>query len=116
MKKKLISVTQKDLKFDYLRGSGPGGQHRNKTSTACRCTHPPSKATGFSQEYKSQKQNKEAAFKRMASSKKFQKWIRLESAKALGIIDKIEKEVEEEMKNIKIESVNEIGQWIELSD
>lgn len=30
-----------DLKIEYMRGQGPGGQHRNKTDSACRLTHIP---------------------------------------------------------------------------
>jgi protein subunit release factor B len=29
----------KDLKIDYYRGSGPGGQHRNTSETGVRITH-----------------------------------------------------------------------------
>lgn len=114
-REKLFSITQKDLKFDYFRGSGPGGQHRNKTDTACRCTHPASGAVGTSQEFKSQKQNKEAAFGRMAKSDKLKKWIRLEASRKLGVLDKIKDEVEQEMKNVRVEGKDEKGRWTELT-
>ncbi len=39
------TVRKDDLKIEFYRGSGPGGQHRNKTSSACRITH---KITGIS--------------------------------------------------------------------
>lgn len=39
---KEVRINDKDLLIDYFRGSGPGGQHRNKTSTAVRLRHQPS--------------------------------------------------------------------------
>jgi len=54
-------VTKKDLKISYFRGSGPGGQHRNKKDTACRILHIPTGISVETQEYKSQKQNLKAS-------------------------------------------------------
>lgn len=61
-----MSVTKADLRIEYYRGSGPGGQHRNKRDTACRITHIPTGLSATAQEHKSQKQNREAAFRRLA--------------------------------------------------
>jgi len=60
-------VTKKDLKIEEFIGSGPGGQHRNKTATCIRITHIPTgiKATATSE--KSQLQNKKNAFKILCS-------------------------------------------------
>ena len=114
-KELLFSVTKSDLKFEYFRSSGAGGQHRNKTDTACRCRHVPSGAVAEGKEHKSQKQNKQLAFKRMANSKKFQKWLRLESAKKLGVLDRIEKEVEYEIAtNVRVDCKDEQGKWVDF--
>ncbi len=50
----LFSVTAKDCRFDFYRGSGAGGQHRNKTDSAVRVTHLNSGAVGKCEESRSQ--------------------------------------------------------------
>lgn len=107
-------MTAKDLRFDFFRGSGPGGQHRNKTDTACRCTHKVSGAVGSSQELKSQIKNKQQAFHRMVKSNKFQAWLKLETSRRLGVLDDIEKRVDEELKKIIVEGKDDSGKWIEI--
>lgn len=37
----------KDIKIEYMRGTGPGGQHKNKTESACRVTHVPTGTTAY---------------------------------------------------------------------
>lgn len=43
-------MNKEDLKFEYLRGQGPGGQHKNKTNSACRVTHIPTGLQAYADE------------------------------------------------------------------
>lgn len=105
MKEKILTVPTSEFRFDFYRGSGAGGQKRNKTASACRCVHTLSGAVGQSQDERSQIQNKRRAFCRCVESKKFQLWLRMEvAAKLKGFCDfesKIDDMVREE--NLKIE-------------
>lgn len=96
-KSKLFSLTEKDFKIQTFKGSGPGGQHKNKRETAVRITHEKSGAVGQSQEMKSQAQNKELAFKRLIESKKFQSWLKWKAAE-LSRDTSLEEYVDEQMK------------------
>ena len=51
---------KKDLKIETMRGTGPGGQHRNKTDSACRITHLPTGIKAYADE-RSQKHSKRKA-------------------------------------------------------
>jgi peptide chain release factor 1 len=53
-----------DLKIEYMRGQGPGGQHKNKTDSAVRVTHIP---TGIhvTIDGRNQHHNKRAALKEL---------------------------------------------------
>jgi protein subunit release factor B len=88
MRKKLFSVTAADCKFDYFRGPGKGGQKRNKTSNAVRCTHKASGAVGVATDTRSQYKNKQLAFERMAKSREFKQWHKIEVAKRTGALTK----------------------------
>ncbi|MDG1874615.1 MAG: peptide chain release factor-like protein [Mariniblastus sp.] len=47
------------------RGSGPGGQHRNKVETAIVITHDPTGVVGQASEKRSQNRNREVAIERL---------------------------------------------------
>ena len=113
----LFSLTKKDFRIDYYRGTGKGGQKRNKTENCCRITHIESGAVGKSEESRSKEHNKQTAFQRMTETEEFKKWYQLEVAKRLGKIADIENEVQKAMKleNIRIECKDKDDKWIEIS-
>lgn len=114
-KKLLFSVTAKDCEWSYTRGSGNGGQKKNKTSSAVHCMHRPSGAHGYSEASRSQLDNKRDAFVKMAQSEKFQKWNKLEAMKRCGVLDEIDRKVAEEMTKVKIE-IRVDGKWTEVKE
>lgn len=102
MKTRVLHLTKKDFIRETFRSGGPGGQNQNKRDTGVRFKHTPSGAVGESRQYRTQAENQRAAFHRMASSDVFQRWLRLEHARALGDIDR---EVSKAMQphNLKVE-------------
>jgi protein subunit release factor B len=58
-------IKPNDLHWSYFRGSGPGGQHRNKKDTAVRLKHKPTKTQVEITRGRSQSQNKELALKEL---------------------------------------------------
>ena len=112
-KEKLFSVTLKDCEVQTYRGSGAGGQKRNKTSSAVRIVHKDSGAVGQCENYREQSKNKLEAFKRMSQTEEFKKWIRIETARRTGELLEIEKQVDKEMKKVKIEGKDNSGRWSE---
>ncbi|GAB5398867.1 MAG: peptide chain release factor H [Aureisphaera sp.] len=59
------TLLDKDLKFQAMRSSGPGGQHVNKTNSAIRVVHIPTGINVQVMDSRSQHQNKKIALQRL---------------------------------------------------
>lgn len=89
-RQKVLTVTIKDCDVEHFRSGGKGGQNQNKRDTGTRVIHRPSGAVGESREERSQLQNKRKAFRKMAESDKFQRWVKLQHS---GILVEVEKQM-----------------------
>lgn len=107
----IVTVTANDCGWDYYRGSGAGGQHRNKTSSAVRCTHDQSGAVGQAEDTRSQHENRRLAFGRMVRTKLFQQWLKLETARRTGALLAVDEEVDRQMTRIVVEGKDAAGRW-----
>ena len=67
MKKYSIDLTnlRKEVRIDYFKSSGPGGQHKNKTMSCVRLFHKPTGIRVVATESRSQIRNRALAFKRL---------------------------------------------------
>lgn len=112
----LFSVTARDCEWSYTKGTGAGGQKRNKTSSAVHCHHRPSGAHGYSEASRSQHDNKRDAFVKMANSQEFRLWNRMEAMRRMGVLDEIDRRVDREMLlNTKLE-IRVDGRWTEVKE
>lgn len=61
-----LSLEIKDVVFETMRATGPGGQHVNKTESAVRATHKPTGLTTVAREERSQHMNKRFALAKLS--------------------------------------------------
>lgn len=64
---KELHLTKDDFKIDWFSGTGPGGQHRNKSNNGCRITHIETGITATCQDTRSKSENQKRAFRVLAS-------------------------------------------------
>jgi protein subunit release factor B len=104
----LFSIKPSDLREEQYRGSGAGGQKRNKTSSAIRFTHEPSGAIGESESQRSQHQNRREALRRLSINPKFVRWAHTQAAVIAEGYASIDRKVDDLMRteNLRIETVS----------
>lgn len=114
MKELIHSVTKKDFDVQFTKGSGAGGQKRNKTSSACRIIHRESGAVGYAEDTRSQLQNKRLAFERLIETGQFKAWHK----QAIGRKAVSKTLIEEQLKpsNLRVEIKNSDGVWVEWDE
>lgn len=114
----LFSLTKRDFDISFYRGTGKGGQNRNKVETGVRIVHPESGAIAEACEERSQLQNRHIAFRRLINSPKFKAWHRLKCQAALqdlSVKEMLQQWVDEQMSpgNIRVEVRTSSG-WTEV--
>jgi protein subunit release factor B len=113
----LFTVTAADCDWQYLRGTGPGGQKRNKTESKVRCVHRASGATGESDLTRYQSQNKQIAFRKMAESREFKLWHKLETARRLGDKLTLDEKVDRAMDDANLSVEGRVdGRWVPIAE
>ena len=117
MKELLYSVTASDCEFIYTKGTGAGGQKRNKTSSAVYCIHKASGARGYSEATRSQHDNKKDAFVKMVNTNEFKNWQHIEAMRRMGKLKEIEREVDRSLTPDRLRIEHKVdGKWVKLDD
>lgn len=60
-----VNLVEKDIRMDFFKSTGPGGQHRNKVMSAVRLVHIPTGVTVISDAERSQHDNRRYAYEQL---------------------------------------------------
>lgn len=63
-----MEINEADIKVEFYRGSGPGGQHRNTTDSAVRIRHLATGIVVHAAESRSQNRNRAVAMERLMAA------------------------------------------------
>lgn len=109
----LFRVTKADFDESHVRGSGKGGQHRNKVSTGVRLKHRASGAVGEATDSRSQTENRITAFRRLRETGEWRMWFAEAVMVAEGrpsTAERIAAAMSEE--NITTQVLDERSRWV----
>lgn len=114
---KINIVSAKDCEVSYYKGSGAGGQARNKVSSACQIKHVASGAIGRCSDSRSQLENKKRAFLRLTETPKFKFWLN-KRLYELQHEETMEEAVARQMapENLVVEMLGDDGKWVEYKE
>lgn len=107
-KQESSSFQESDIRFETTKGTGPGGQHRNKTESAVRAIYKPTGEMVFCQNNRSQHSNKAEAIRllrqRVESSESNQKTakVRQDRSEQIGSGQRGDKSRTIQMQNGKV--------------
>lgn len=112
-REKITILTRKDLDISYFRGSGDGGQNKQKTSSGVMMVHRETGAIGRASDSRCQHTNKKTAFKRLCAHPKMKFWF-AKKAYELQNKESMEKTVERAMQphNLVVEVKDSSGRWV----
>lgn len=111
MKSLLFSLTARDFTVQTFCTGGNGGQHRNAKQNGVRIIHDASGARGEHRDGRDQGKNKAEAFRKLVGSSTFKAWHKMEVARRLGILERVDEAVDRSLHpdNLRVETFTAEG-------